>query len=1050
MNQTLHPAACRPSPFVRPAWLTLCWIVATLSAWAQTVAPRPASAALKPPANDEVVTITPFEVRADRDGSYGAVNSNSITMFETELDKLPLSADIYTKTFMEDVGSRSVEALVLGNTSGAGTDSSNTTAVGNSQAGDRNSSAFLLRGLTSSVSLRNAFMPGGGTAVGISSMLDVERVEIINGPQSLLYGLGGAGGVVNTVTKRAVFGKGLHGTAYASIDNWGNPGTQLDFGQGGKHFAYIVALGQERLGGYRKNVYTDGSGVYTQFAWRYGKTQVRLTGEYTDASRYFSWTGTSGGLVYRGPTTDVRNGQLVSYLLASNQLEQAANGGASTGGFIGNGHLSWKTLNSYEGNARFEKSFNEFVSLEIQSRLSTWLSVSLSLGYRLAPNDFRGNGLTFSLDAPSYQFNKTGGWAIMEESTALDPNSFSLSRNKLGRIAFNLENSFFDGRVKSSTVVGGDFSRLDSHAQYYYYYRADANGNVLNNSRNAGTAADLDYGRIMLGGGTSGQTADNYQNFPVQWSVNDGPVHYPLVAPFTNVVTYNGYTYIRQLGNLADRSKASPSNPFGYRIAVPAVGIAGQPGYVVAITAGRSFSIATSISKAVFFANTLSFLDGRLQLLTGGRLQETYRLTINNGLSFPQIVSLTNRSGSAGLSYEAIRNVRIYAGFSNSYTFPSQLNDPYGFPLRYPQGVGKEVGVKLNTPDQRYSGTIAFYHTSAKNESFAFSSTLVPYINPTGLNGQAYVGPGIPAGNVNVDKETKGVSVQLTAAPTRNLRLRFSAAENSGKVATTASYNQLYNDQFYQNGAGTVTYKDGSIVYVPSAPGTAPKPVTASTAGAVPLTLSMMNDPNGPYYAFPKTINSQIDTARATRLVSILNGPLDPNNPILTSVTGLPISKLQIAPNGTVPGSILVSATGDVTVGYPKYSFNSTAVYSFSEGRLRGFRIGGTLTSLVQRRGYYYYPTGVSTVDPLNPNKGRTLFYYPNLTTFNLITGCTWKLGKFGVSTQLNVNNLFNHYHIMVLPNLGTGWVITPGASSLIGTMDGTPRTFVLTNRINF
>jgi hypothetical protein len=36
-----------------------------------------------------------------------------------------------------------------------------------------------------------------------------------------------------------------------------------------------------------------------------------------------------------------------------------------------------------------------------------------------------------------------------------------------------------------------------------------------------------------------------------------------------------------------------------------------------------------------------------------------------------------------------------------------------------------------------------------------------------------------------------------------------------------------------------------------------------------------------------------------------------------------------------VPGSILVSATGDVTVGYPKYSLNSTGVYTFSEGRLR-------------------------------------------------------------------------------------------------------------------
>ena len=137
---------------------------------------------------------------------------------------------------------RSIEAMILGHTSGAGIDSSNAGAIGNAQAGDRNTSAFLLRGLTSSVSLRNSFMPGGGLGVGISSILDVERVEIINGPQSLLYGLGGAGGVINTVTKRAVFDRALRGSIFSSIDGFGNPGTQIEFGRGGKHFAYVASL----------------------------------------------------------------------------------------------------------------------------------------------------------------------------------------------------------------------------------------------------------------------------------------------------------------------------------------------------------------------------------------------------------------------------------------------------------------------------------------------------------------------------------------------------------------------------------------------------------------------------------------------------------------------------------------------------------------------------------------------------------------------------------------------------------------------------------------
>ena len=1009
----------------------------------------PASA--KSNASEEpIVQVTPFEVTADKDGSYGAVNSNSITMFQTELAKTPISADVYTKAFIDDVGARTIEALILGNTAGAGVDSSNSTAVGNNQAGDRNTAPFLLRGLTSSVSLRNSFMPGGGLAVGMSSVFDVERVEVINGPQSLLYGLGGAGGVINTITKRAVFNRSLHGTAYASIDGFGNPGVQFDFGQGGKNLSYVASFDKERIGGYRKNVHADVAGGYVQFGWKFANTLVRLTGEYTDAARFFSFSGASGGMVYRGPTGDVRTGQLVSYLLASNQLTQAANGGLSNGGVIGNGHLTWKTLNSYEGNARYEKTINELVSLEVQTRLTSWLSMSLSLGYRLNLSDFRGLGLTFSLDAPGYQFNPFGKWAILEESSALDPNAFTLNRNRHARLAFSLENSFFKDRIKSSTVIGVESTRADTHAMTYYYYKTDANGNVLTNSRNAGTAADIDFGRTMMGGGTSGLTADNFQNNPITWNVDNGPVLHALVAPFSNVARYNGNTYVRQPGNLANPTLISPSNPYGYRIPVAQVGVAGQPGFQAAVTAGRSFTVSTSINKALFFANTLSLFHDKLQVLTGVRLQDTYRLTINNGLSFPQIIKLSNTSGSVGLSYGLMRNLHVYGNLSDSRTFPSILNDPYGFPIKYPQGLGKEVGIKLDTPDGKWSGTLAGYHTSSKNESFAFSSTLVPLINPTGLNGQANLGPGIPGANVNVEKVTKGVSVLLVGAPVKNLRLRFSGAINSGTIATTATYDQLYNDQFYQNPAGNVTYKDGTLVFVPAAPGRTPVAVTSTTAGAVPLTLNMLNDPSSPYYAFPKTVNSQIDTSKAGNLVSILNSPLNPNNPILTGVTGLPINKLQVAPNGVVPGSILVSAIGDVTVGYPKYNVSSTAIYSISEGRLRGARIGGTLTGLLERRGYYYYPAGVASVDPLNPNKGRTLFYYPNMTTFNLIAGYDWKIGSHRVSTQLNVNNMFNHYNVLVLPSLATGLTVTTGTAGLVGTLDGTPRTFVLTNRVSF
>src|SRR5260221_5755099 len=48
-------------------------------------------------ARDDVVELSAFEVKADSDRSYGALNSNSITRFNTDLDRMPVSADIFNE-----------------------------------------------------------------------------------------------------------------------------------------------------------------------------------------------------------------------------------------------------------------------------------------------------------------------------------------------------------------------------------------------------------------------------------------------------------------------------------------------------------------------------------------------------------------------------------------------------------------------------------------------------------------------------------------------------------------------------------------------------------------------------------------------------------------------------------------------------------------------------------------------------------------------------------------------------------------------------------------
>ncbi|MEY4939894.1 MAG: hypothetical protein RIQ93_1629, partial [Verrucomicrobiota bacterium] len=116
----------------------------------------PASA----PSGEGKVVLSPFEVKADSDNSYGALNSNSITRFNTELAKLPVSADVMSKTFMEDVAAVSVEAMISTYSGGGGFANFNAASgAAANQPGENNSPAFTtLRGLTASTTRRDGFM----------------------------------------------------------------------------------------------------------------------------------------------------------------------------------------------------------------------------------------------------------------------------------------------------------------------------------------------------------------------------------------------------------------------------------------------------------------------------------------------------------------------------------------------------------------------------------------------------------------------------------------------------------------------------------------------------------------------------------------------------------------------------------------------------------------------------------------------------------------------------------------------------------------------------
>ena len=956
--------------------------------------------------SDEMITLSPFEVLADSDKSYGALNSNSITRFNTELDHMPVSADIFNEAFMKDVGAVSVEDMIMSFSAGAGSAlATPSTSSANTQPGDRNANSFLaLRGLTAPTMQRDGFMPvntyiqSGATGTGFSSNFDIERVEVINGPQSLLYGVGGAGGVINVVSKQARFNKKPFGSFQFQVNQYGHKMAVFDFGWSNDKVAMrLAATDQYAQGGRRLYIGGPMKGLFLQLAFKLPHhTLVRWSGVSSEYNR-ISGTGNQA-FTALSAANDVRNGQRLRYLLATNQL-QTATTGASGAGYIGNGKINWDNVDSYAAwwNTN-EYTKTKLTTLSADTKWNKWLTTQVAAGYRGTFDSRVGNTITFA--APNVATNPTGTWAIGQTGGMPVSDLVQPARQKTMRFSALATNDFFEGRVHSQSIVGADFVRTDGAVITYDYVRADANFNPT--TTNTAIATGYSY------------------TGPLWWSVADGPVRRPLWEPrVANRVTYNGVNYVRVMTNPPQKNLISPANPEGL--------------YSGGISALGDYRVGQTINKGAYAASYTNWLDGKLDILLGVRAGDSYSLQATEAAP-PSLGSVHSSldtktiSFNAGADYALNHWLRAYVSLSDSYDPPAiYVAGPLGdYPISA-HGVGGEAGLKITNASKTLSGSIAVYHAKSKNEESSLTSTLLFDINPSGLNG-LYNAPSVW---INLDRKAQGVQVALTATPNHNWRLRLSAAKTDGTVDSTRSFPQLYNDKFYADASGQVLYRDKSVVYVN--PAGANAPVASSAAGAIPLTIAKLSTVGDAYYANPQAVTGAINrTGRAGLILSTV----DPvRGPILTGETGLPISQIQINPGFKPPGTIVTNIAGEKSTGYPTYSFVFTNNYAFTEGFAKGISIGGTVSLGWQYRQFYYYPNGLA--DP--NNAPRALFMWPTQTRFDGVIGYSRRIGKrYGFTSQLNISNMFNRYHVLILPNFTTGFSGVQDA-----TFDQQPRTYV-------
>jgi len=982
--------------------------IGAAGAFGQTTAP--ASPATTPANSEDVIQLSPFEVNVSKDRGYGALQSNSLTNFSMDLQKMPATAQVFTRSFLDDTASTSIEDM-LATYSGTVGANPNNAAASLDMAGDRDGGQGLgIRGLQASGIKRNNFIgiPNSArTGTGTTDSFDLERVELIEGPQSLLFGAVGGGGVINAVTKRATFGTQFGSVGYVVDNNSDQRGT-FDFNAGARKIAVRVAGVYQKGATERFNLSNqhDFDGLYAQVAYQVTpKITVRVDGERNHNLAVFNNDVSFDTFL---PVGDVRRGQNSRYLALTGQLASVTN--------VVNGGLDYNNFSSLFGWWVSEKINNDFLSSTVEMDLGAGFSAKV-IGVYSETNDKRSN----AVNTKNLLLANTGGNPYGETAVSMTNAGYNEQQDRHSGVQITMlhQRDFKFWRIegRSQTAAGVEFSKqgptFGSSGFDTKYYQADANWNPVINP-----ALTQDYGRIPM---------------PTQyWTVQSGIQTKPLFYPYADRVTINGVNYIAQHRILYDKSRVSATNPFG---TIPNNPTAAIPnGYTGNWNRGSDTN-----NRLIYLANVTDWFGGKLTTLAGASMNTFDSVNVgftSTGSQFTVVPKKDywgyNFGGNVEVPY--IKGLRFYATLSTAGLSAGTTVDFYGKPLKVPEAKAPqpEIGLKWVSPESRFAAQFSVNpSTEVTNEVLNAGTDAFNAVNPNGINGR------YNSANqwVNLDRKASSMELAVTATPTKNWTMRFAAVRLEGEVTSTVVYNTLYNDQFRLNSTGTVTYTDGTPVMVNA---------TNATNGPkdTPLTLAMINNSTSAFYANPDPNSGSIRTAA---LIAALT-TVDPvHGSANTGVTGLPLSAIQYNYTSPSGGVITVVKAGDKNTGINEYSVNFQNKYTFDSGPLNGLAVFFDVNSKLNDRSYYTitFPTGST-----NTLQGvRSLVSKPDLVTYGL--GISYKLklpgrlNKFTWSTQLNIKNLLDKSDVIVMP-------LNTNASQLRAVLSAQPRLFVWSNSINF
>jgi catecholate siderophore receptor len=196
---------------------------------------------------------------------YGAQETCSATRTCSDVEDVPQSISVVSESQIEDQALRSISDVLMyvpGATPGTGEGNRDQiTLRGNNTTAD-----FFVNGVRDDVQY-------------FRDLYNAERIEVLRGPNAMIFGRGGGGGVVNRVTKRSSFRR--YREVALQGDNEGGVRLTGDFDQPLGNAAGVRLSGVYEDGeSFRRHVDLERYGVNPVLGASFGDTRIDLSYEY--------------------------------------------------------------------------------------------------------------------------------------------------------------------------------------------------------------------------------------------------------------------------------------------------------------------------------------------------------------------------------------------------------------------------------------------------------------------------------------------------------------------------------------------------------------------------------------------------------------------------------------------------------------------------------------------------------------------------------------------------------------------------------------------------